>query len=181
MPQQQTPSDICMDAVLRVWGERQESVTCILTGDCMAPRLMPGMELVIHLGAHRPRCGDVAMVQSPSGRLVQRIVRIVRDGRGRGYLLKPDHRWEFHGPVGEEDVLGVVVGIITPKGVRQLNTLSQRFLASWLAWRSYISGSTFRPTGAAWRILAIPARAWRRLRGRLAEGWPQEKETEGLS
>jgi hypothetical protein len=163
--QQQGPSDIYVDAAVRMWGERLESVRCVLAGDCMAPRLLPGMELVIHLGVKRFRCGDIVMVGSDGGRLIQRIVKILRHGHTCAYLLKPDHRWEFLGPVATKDILGLVVEVATPKERRRLNTFSQKFISRLLAWRSYASGRTYSPTNSGWRVLASAARAWRRLRG----------------
>lgn len=163
MPQP-PPPDTVLDAALRMWGDREEAVTCTLTGACMAPWLPEGADLIIALRTPRLRLGDVVMVRTTRGALILRVVRVSRAAGAPRYLLKPDREWAFHGPVGAEDILGVVTGVRTTRGAARLDTFPRRLLGRWIAWRSHVSGRTHRPDTAFWKAAAVFADAGRRLR-----------------
>ncbi len=154
-------AEACLAVALQIWGERGEHVTCELEGDCMTPRLQPGDELEIRLGAHVPHLGDIVMVATPRGRLVQRIVRMTHRNGRRMVLLKPDRRWEFHPWTPADDLLGTVTGVRRNGRIRRLDTWPARCAAVACAWRSFVSGRTHAPDTLFWRTLAALLRPFR--------------------
>ena len=154
-------AEACLAVAMQIWGERGERVRCELEGDCMVPQLRPGDELEIRLGGAEPHLGDVVMVATPRGRLVQRIVCMKREAGRCMVLLKPDRRWEFHPWTPAADLLGAVISVRRGGRMRRLDTWPARCAAVARACRSFVSGRTHAPDTRFWRACAALLRPFR--------------------
>jgi hypothetical protein len=135
-------------------GQSGETILCPISGDCMAPLLRDGDELLIELGNTDIRPGDVVVFGQPGELRVQRLVSAASGDGGRSFILKADRSSASRPPVGRDQILGKVVEARGSSGHMRLDR------ALWtgvnrLVWlRSYISIRCLQADGLAWRAVS---------------------------
>jgi hypothetical protein len=147
-------SEAQLDALLKLWGETRETSVSSLTGNCMSPVLHEGDRLVLRHGDGDLHPGDVVVVRSSGGYLVQRVIRI--DGRedDGGLTVAGDRLDEFHPSIPRRDVVGKVVGVRIPGGVARLDTRAWRWMGRLLALRAYCTLRSGEAGTPWWRTVA---------------------------
>jgi hypothetical protein len=88
-----------------------DAIQLRLTGDCMAPALLPGdLVTVAAASTRRPRIGDVLLFRGAHG---LRLHRLVPGLPRRGALLraKADRAPHWDPPIDPTDVIGTVIAV----------------------------------------------------------------------
>jgi len=141
-----------------------EPAVCTISGNCMAPFIVEGDELLIEYDPDRLRVGQVLVFAESHRLFVHRIVSFSRgaDGVVR-YVLAADHTGTFRPPMSRERIVGRVVRVRNRCRRFDLDSPSWRGINRALAWRLRVLHGAATARGWRGRLLAAAITLRRRL------------------
>ena len=148
-------SDTHLQAVLDMWSQRNEWITCSVTGNCMAPSIREGNMITMRVGSRDVRVGDVIVLGSPGRFFVKRVVKIRKRGKDSFFLTKGDRNQDFFGQIPRDQILGKVLEVRGAQGNFNFNSRFWRIFNRLLAIRSYFHASRRRNNSLVWRGINI--------------------------
>ena len=127
-----------LQAALHVLGASGETTLCPISGNCMAPLLRAGDNVLIRYGNSDIRVGDVVVFGSPGGPSVHRVVRAgSREGTST-FIVKGDMCTDVLPPVSRDQILGKVIEAHGSNGRIRFGSAFWRAV-NYLLWlRSYV-------------------------------------------
>lgn len=148
-------SDTHLQAVLDIWSQQNERITCSVTGNCMAPWIREGNVITLRGGSQDVRIGDVIVFGSPGKFFVKRVVMIQESGKDSFFLTKGDRNPDFFGQIPQDQILGRVFEIQGPQGNFNFNSLFWKIFNRILAIHSYLHGNRRHNNSLIWRGVNI--------------------------
>ena len=150
-------------AALEFWRRGRVRTPLVLEGDCMAPMLNDGDEIVIAHGDDRPRFGDVVAFRRDGRILVQRAIgSCVAQGR-TVYEVKPDAHGLCALRVAPEDLVGRVVEVRSAGGRWDLESAPWRLANLVMGCRSLVAVRRRSGASPLWRTVSWLFRLRKRL------------------
>ena len=130
----------------RLWKGSWRRSEIPFTGGSMAPLTEGGQALVLSHGAQEPRIGDVVLARQRGNLVSHRIIGrwVTPDGSSAWFTQGDASPAPDPAPLRAEDVLGVVVGVVTPQGTREIAgpcwAWARRYAATQTRWVCRVTG-----------------------------------------
>jgi signal peptidase I len=146
-------SDTHLQAVLDIWNQRNEHITCSVIGNCMSPVIKEKDTIIIESGVKDISVGDIVVFGSPGSFLVKRVVHIYKKENKIFFLTKGDKNITFCEPVRKDKIVGKVLEIQGSQGHFVVDSIFWKYLNYILAFRSYVHGSRRIKKTLIWRAI----------------------------
>lgn len=143
--------------LFRLWKGSWRRSDIAFFGGSMAPLTEGGKALVVSHGSQAPRIGDIVLARQRGNLVSHRIVaRATGPGGSPVWITQGDASpAPDPAPLGGEDVLGIVVGVVTPQGTREIAGpcwgWARRYAAAQTRWVSRVAGAPRAPSPTARR------------------------------
>lgn len=146
-------SDTYLQAVLDIWSQRNECITCSVKGNCMSPVINENDSIIIRSGDRDISVGNIVVFGSPGSFFVKRVVNMYKKEGTLFILTKGDKNHTFCEPVTKDDIVGKVIEIYGRYGHFAVNSRFWKYLNYILALRSYVHGNCQIKNSLIWRAV----------------------------
>ncbi|CAG1023006.1 signal peptidase I [Methylococcales bacterium] len=125
--------DPILEAVLNVWGQKEEQHFIPITGCSMLPLIRSGDIVLVEHGCTGVRLGDIVVFRFKSKLIAHRVLHKYEGNFGPIFITKGDNVLHFDPPISNKEIVGRVLTI--KRGVRymSLDTTIFRVLGYFIA------------------------------------------------
>lgn len=125
--------DPILEAVLNVWGQKEEQHFIPITGCSMLPLIRSGDIVLVAHGCTDVRRGDIVVFRYKSKLIAHRVLRIYEDNVGPIFITKGDNVLHFDPPLSKKEIVGRVLAIKRGGRYMSLDTSISRVLGYFIA------------------------------------------------